>query len=93
MLARFTILHAFLYFYKRFICEMCWSEYGWEKGEKQLSANKQYKASKHQLTVDGPDGDSTWKEKKKRLKAIQHYEIKMPIYIDNLIFFFCFLLH
>lgn len=34
----------------------------------------------------------TWKGTK-RFKALQHYEIKMPIYIDNLIFFsffFCF---
>lgn len=33
-------------------------------------------------------------EEKKRLKAIQLYEIKIPIYIDNLIFFFfsCFTL-
>lgn len=42
-------------------------------------------AFKHQLTVDGHNGKG---KNKKRLKAIQHCEIKMPIYIDNLIFFF-----
>lgn len=56
-----------------------------ENYEKQLSTNKPFFASKRRLTVDGPDGDSNTKERN-RLMAIQRYEIKLPIYIDNLIF-------
>lgn len=46
--------------------------------------NKEFE---HQLTVDSLNGDPVRKEREKRLEAIQHHEIEMPIYIDNLISF------